>query len=387
MNNILIVGAGRLGKGFIGETFYNAGWNLSFLDKDPRVIDELNKNGKYEVTVHTIDSVYQNEINGYNAYLTSEDYSMMASFLETDLIMMPIYPEDFEEAAEYLSHCFETQYRENPDVTKTIICLTNKNRLIDKVEKYFLDHLSDEAKIWFKDHVYIRDAIIRRSTDAETNYSTNLKTTAVASLIIQEPIYSNLDDVEWMELRDNVEDLKDIKVFTVNGPHAVTAYYGYLKGYDDILTASNDSEIAELVDAVHDISVLAVLNEFPVTRDEVNDLEYLPKAKNEMPDAISRVAYDPIRKVSPGDRLMGVIEICEKYGIDYDPITKGLACAFLYRNNEDPSAIKINKEIQELGYPQVVSKYIGRKDSDPVVKSIVKYIEILEKKLVENIEV
>src|SRR5699024_3925987 len=108
-----------------------AGWNLSFLDKDPRVIDELNKNGKYEVTVHTIDDVYQNEISGYNAYLTSEDYPLMASFLETDLIMMPIYPEDFEEAAEYLSHCFETQYKENPNVTKTIICLTNKNRLID----------------------------------------------------------------------------------------------------------------------------------------------------------------------------------------------------------------------------------------------------------------
>lgn len=41
MKNVLIVGAGRLGKGFIGETFDNAGWNITFLDKDPKVEEEL----------------------------------------------------------------------------------------------------------------------------------------------------------------------------------------------------------------------------------------------------------------------------------------------------------------------------------------------------------
>lgn len=43
MKNVLIVGAGRLGKGFIGETFDNAGWNITFLDKDPKVEEELKK--------------------------------------------------------------------------------------------------------------------------------------------------------------------------------------------------------------------------------------------------------------------------------------------------------------------------------------------------------
>ena len=37
MNNVLIVGAGRLGKGFMGEIFDNAGWNLSFLDNDDTI--------------------------------------------------------------------------------------------------------------------------------------------------------------------------------------------------------------------------------------------------------------------------------------------------------------------------------------------------------------
>ena len=47
MKQVMIVGAGRLGKGFFGETFDNAG--CAFLDKDPRVVEELKRTGSYHV--------------------------------------------------------------------------------------------------------------------------------------------------------------------------------------------------------------------------------------------------------------------------------------------------------------------------------------------------
>ena len=68
MNNVLIVGAGRLGKGFMGEIFDNAGWNLSFLDNDDTVIKELNNNGYYKVTVHREDRIDNRIISKYKAY-------------------------------------------------------------------------------------------------------------------------------------------------------------------------------------------------------------------------------------------------------------------------------------------------------------------------------
>ena len=39
MYSILVVGAGKEGKGFIGETFSTEGWKVSFLDKDPKVVE------------------------------------------------------------------------------------------------------------------------------------------------------------------------------------------------------------------------------------------------------------------------------------------------------------------------------------------------------------
>ena len=43
MKRLVIIGAGRLGKGFIGETFSNANWNIIFIDHDKDVVENLNK--------------------------------------------------------------------------------------------------------------------------------------------------------------------------------------------------------------------------------------------------------------------------------------------------------------------------------------------------------
>ena len=43
MQSILVVGAGREGKGFLGETFSTDGWQVYFLDKDPEVVNALKR--------------------------------------------------------------------------------------------------------------------------------------------------------------------------------------------------------------------------------------------------------------------------------------------------------------------------------------------------------
>ncbi|MBP1040055.1 mannitol dehydrogenase [Vagococcus sp. BWB3-3] len=379
MKNVMVIGAGRLGKGFVGETFYNAGWQISFLDKDPQVIAALKKTGSYNVKVHTTDQVFTNKITGYQAFETIITPELTSSFLEADLLMCPLYPEDFAEAAAFLGPLFERQAQEKPESKKTIICLTNKNHIIPEIRAHFRANLAtDEVRAWFDQQVVIRDSIVRRSTDAASNDATSLVTTAVASLIIQGPVNVDFSDVDWLDVRENVEMLKDIKVFTINGPHAATAYMGYLKKYDDIPTAQADPEVAALIKAVHDATVQAVLYEYPVTREEIKELEYLPKAKNEMPDAIFRVGFDPIRKVGPHDRFMGVIALCEKYDINYDGIAQALACAFHYSEESDPAAVQLTKEIKAHGLRPTVAKYIERPVDDVVVDKIVKASEKLQ---------
>ena len=38
MKNVVIVGAGKEGKGTFGDIFYENKWNITFIDKDENVI-------------------------------------------------------------------------------------------------------------------------------------------------------------------------------------------------------------------------------------------------------------------------------------------------------------------------------------------------------------
>lgn len=380
MSNVLIVGAGRLGKGFIAETFDNAGWNISFLDKDPRVKEELEKEGSFRVKVHRVEEIQNRTITNFKAYTCDEEYSCMDAFLETDVIILPLYPEDFEEAGHYLSKCFEKFYEVHPERKLTLVCITNKNYLIPGIEEDFKELLSEETRAWFDTNVVIRDSIIRRSTDAESNYATDIDTVAVNSLLIQGPVYNDFQDVEWMELCDKLEMLKDIKVTAVNGPHASFAFLGYLKGLKTIPEAENDPEIAEIVRKVAEEITAGVMEEYPVTEEELHNLVYFAPAVGVLPDSIYRVGYDPIRKVAKGDRLTGAAETNLKHGLGFEHIAIGLAAGFAYGEPRDPKAVTLQNDVKELGIEKAVSKYIGFAEDHIITQTVLKQYEMLKDK-------
>ncbi len=383
MKKVVIVGAGRLGKGFIAETFDNAGWSIVFLDKDPRVKEALDARGEFHVKVHRRDCIQNRVIRNFKTFLCDEEYSCMEEFLTTNLVILPIYPEDFEEAGRYLTPCFEKMSIAYPMRKMTLICITNKNYLIPQIEEYFTKGLSEEGKYWFGKNVVIRDSIIRRSTDAASSYAAEIDTVAVNSLLIQGPVNTNFENVEWMEVTDNVEMLKDIKVTAVNGPHATLAFAGYLKGFGTIPEAEADKEIAELEKRVTEEIIEGIMKEYPVTKEEVHKLIYFAPAKGVMPDSIYRVAYDPIRKVSRGDRLTGAAEVNYRHGVSFDAIAEAIAAGFGYAEPRDANAKKLQAEIKELGIEAAVSKYIGFPVEHAIVKRVVeKYYNWKERGLI-----
>ena len=325
-----------------------------------------------------VDSIENRTVSGYEAYVCDENYSCMDAFLNTDVIMLPLYPKDFREAGHYLSKCFTEFYKKQPEKKLTAICVTNKNYLIPEIIESFKEKLPDAVKAWFDTNVAVRDSIIRRGTDAQTHYATEIVTMAVASLLIQTPVYNDFSDVEWLELNDQIETLKDLKVFAINGPHASTAFWGYLKGYKTIPDAEKDEEIAGIIYQAHKEILDMIMEEYDITKEELDHLENLPTPMGEIPDSIYRVAFDPIRKLSRGDRLTGAAQRCLKHGLPYEAIAKGMAAGFGYTEPEDENAVKLQEEIKELGIEETVHKYTKLEKDSPILRKVVEEYEALK---------
>lgn len=382
MSKVLIIGAGREGKGFLGETFSADGWDVSFLDKDPKVISNL-QNGAYDVKLYEPEGVRTHTVTGYHAYLADENYCCMEDALEASIFAIATYPEDIPDVANYLGKIIEERAKVCPQNKLSILACTNKNHYIDDVCSCFRQALqTEEARAWFDSNAVVRDCIVRRSTNAESSHALSLVSTVCMTLLVQQPIFADISDLRWVELCDDIENLKEIKLYTYNGPHATCAYCGYQKGYSTILQASADPEIANLMHQVLVEAIPALSKEFGVAEDKIWDFCTFPKMKEEMDDAISRVAYDPIRKLGRYDRLIGNAEFCMKYGIIPEALTTAAACALAYDEPKDPNAQKLQALIKEKGIDFAAEQICGLPSNGKTMSMVIsKYKNIKGKSM------
>lgn len=360
--NILIIGAGRLGKGFIGEAFEKAKWRVSFLDKNPQVINNLKK-GSYKVKISTPKEIKNRTVRNYQQFLTGADHPELSAFLTADIVMIPVYPEDLEGVFTYIMPDLVTQQKQNPNKKLDFVLLTNKIYLAKKVNKFLDDKIEPNLRSWLRNHIFVRDAIVRRSTDAKSNASLEIYSMAVASLLIETPLHISLSDVDWMEPIENVPKLKKVKVYTLNGPHAATAFFGKYKHYQTIPEAQSDIDIQFLIKKVKVEIYQACMKEFAISQDEIDQLVKMPHLKGEVPDAISRVAYDPLRKLSNNDRLCGPIKLCEKYGLKHEGLDKAVALGLKYYDKDDPKSVEMQKLIENKGILPAIKEITGLDDN------------------------
>lgn len=369
MKSILIVGAGRQGKGFLGEVFEAAGWEVNFLDCDIKVIDSL-RAGPYKVKLYRKEGMTERIVEKYNVFPCDEEYSCLEAVLHADLIALSLYPEQIREAAGYLGRGLVERARGHYGKV-TILSCTNINHLIPDIQEMFERQMEDEASLeWFRENAVIRDVIVRRSTDAESNSSRELVSLAVMSMLIQKPITVDIEDVEFMELKDQVEELKDIKLYTYNAPHATCAYAGHLKGYRMINESEDDPEIAKLMGEVLEEAIQGLSKEFRIPAEEIRDFCNMPQTKDKMDDSIYRVAKDPMRKLGRDDRLTGNAMFCYKYGIYPKALIRSIANGMAYDEAKDEKAVKIQQLIRSQGIEKAVSQVTGVPLEHDLVKQV-----------------
>ena len=74
---IVIIGAGATGRGQLGQVAYSAGWAVTYIERDQRLVDVLRQSGRFRVGLAG-ERVVDLEVSNFQVFHTSEEGASQA---------------------------------------------------------------------------------------------------------------------------------------------------------------------------------------------------------------------------------------------------------------------------------------------------------------------
>jgi len=317
MNKILIYGAGALGRGFLSPTFFNAGYEVFFVDKDPKIINLLNRRIKCYKTAQTVNNQYKiQDVYYQKAFLFGEEDNILQ---EMDFILTSVGQRNLSKISKKFRN------------TKTIISFENDSYSTHQIKKD-----SGNNNCYFG----IPDVIVSNTSPQDLQQIDPLCVVSECGELILEKGEYDIDDSISQVGKKEMDERWACKFFLHNTPHASIAYLGWKNGHQYIHEAMKDGSIYEIT-----VEIINIIKKCLIKKRIVNPKlanyytkRELERFKNQLLyDPISRVAREPFRKLGSNDRLISCLRLIDECDENVIPLCKVINSVFEYNNplNDD----------------------------------------------------
>ena len=365
MKKFIMYGAGNIGRGFIGQTFSNAGYSVGFIDINMEIIDRLNADKEYPVNIVSTEKNEEKTVK--NVYgIDGKDIDKVSDEIAScDLMATAIGVNVLKFIAKPIAAGIKKRAAVSGKSLNIIIC----ENLIG-ADEYLKGLILTEIP-GLKEYVEVKVGFIEASIGRMVPVMTEEKKAGNPLRVYVEP-YNILpvDKAAFKgEIPKDVENLYPFtpfnlfiqrKLFMHNMSHALCAYLGNLRGYEYIYQAVNDFDIRYCVFRALVRSALAIAKENGVEIDgligHAENLLYR-FTNTALADTVERVGKDTKRKLGANDRLVGALKLCEKHGIDGTYLCIGIAAGFLFSPQADESSVEVNAFVNGNGVKATLEKY------------------------------
>ena len=351
MSKITIIGAGKTGRGFIGRLSAESNADILFVDKDETLVKELNEKESFKVSF--FGGVREDmNVSGYKA-VTWDD----ADLSDSELIVVSVCGPNLKDVGEKLG------------------------KLLSKDKHYYIitaENYSKPSKI-------LREAIGLEniSVSEATVFCTTIEN---GGIDISSENYPYLQcDADLLEgYVPEISAIRPVgefgnfltrKLFTYNAASCVIAYLGYLKGYTDYAQAANDEDILKLLDKNYEVTNKVLCQEFGYTMEDQREFAQLSKNKfcdKTIVDTVARNAREPQRKLGNTERIIGPMQLINKYNEDASVLEMTAAAMLLYDNDGEDEWRKIKIENTP---GEILEKICGLCNDDESFNNILNYYD------------
>lgn len=382
MKTAVQFGAGNIGRGFIGAVLSQSGYRVVFADVNKEIVDRINADRQYTVHIKDVDSE-DILISGVSAVDSSTD-AVVEEIKNAEILTTAVGLRILPFIAPAIAKGIVARKEAGIEASLNIIACENGLMASSRLKEAVLSHLDEAQAEWCLAHTGFPNCSVDRivppvrsenpiDVAVEKYYEWNVE---------EKAFVGKAPEIAGMNMADNLLAYIERKLFTLNTGHAITAYLGKMKGCQTILESIETPEIYAVVHAAMQQSGEALVKQFGF--DHEAHFKYIEKIIKRfhnpyLKDDVTRVGREPIRKLSPDDRLIKPVMTAKSFGLPYDKILLGVGAALHFNNPEDPQSVQLMEKIATEGLVPTISEVTGIKSGDPMLQEIVNAYKEVEK--------
>jgi len=340
LKSIVIFGAGKIGRSFIGQVFSFGGYQVVFADIDQSLVNELNKRKGYNVIVKDEQEKIIPVSNVKAVHLTDEE-TLLNELDNVSIAAVSVGQKGLPGVVKILARSLERRQQSQPGSPLDLIIAENMRDSDIFIRKELKKLLPKDFPL--KKSIGLIETSIGKmvpiiSDEQLTNDSLAVYAEAYNTLILSKKNFLNpIPPIPQLAPKDNIKAWVDRKLFIHNFGHAALAYLSALKNPDYLYTweALADKELHEEVYETMKESAVILQSvhpdEFTIGQLDVHIQDLLKRFANKsLGDTIYRVGCDLTRKLSPEDRIVPLILIAGSKNLPHQRIIKALLAGILF---------------------------------------------------------
>ena len=357
---IVVFGAGATGRGHVGLLAWQAGFDMVFVDRKPELVDALKRRGRYTVRLYG-EQCQEVEVSGYRVYDAVERATIAEEIREAALVLTAVFDQNLSDVAQTIALGLAACARAGR--TKPLNCIACENMMDSSTQlgRHVRALLGPQELAWCDQYAGFPDCMISRvvprpEPDPLVIVAEDYNEWTVRAEAFRGP---KPVDLAALELVDNQSARLERKLFIHNGGHAACGYFGFDRGHKYIHEAVADPVVAECVLGALDELGAVVQRKWGFSADSIDAYKQdlcRRGAIPEMRDEILRVVRDPIRKLSPRERLVAPANLAVEYGLPRQWIVKAIVAALRYSHPQDPQSVALAEQLRQQGLSQVLQE-------------------------------
>jgi len=335
-DKLVLFGAGKIGRSFIGQLFSRGGYEVVFIDVFRPVIEELNLRHNYNVVIKgDVETVIN--IQNVRGVYGGDTEQVIDEIATARIVAVSVGQNGLKSIIPLIAKGIIKRFETVGALPLDIIIAENLRNAAEFMNQELKENLPEgyplEERVGLVETSIGKMVPIMLKKDMDEDIL-QVFAEPYNTLILDKRAFKNpIPEIEGLAPKESMKAWVDRKLFIHNLGHATAVYLGYLAHPDAIFLYEvlSDSQLIAIVRKTMlqaaDILLAKYPDEFTIESltDHIDDL--LSRFQNKaLGDTLFRVGCDLQRKLSAEDRLAGAIHLAFELKLPSDLILNALVC-------------------------------------------------------------